>query len=676
MKFMYPEFLWALTVLVIPIVIHLFNFKRYKTLYFSSLNFIKHVDQQTKSTQRLKHWLILASRFLAFLFLVFAFAQPYFASNETPLSSKAPIYCFYLDNSFSMQALGPEGELLSEAREKAKEIVEKAPIDALFLIGTNEMSGREERLLNRREAIEKLDAVVLSPLTRSLNQVIFWQRNTIDEALNESPQSKVHYFLFSDFQEHGVDKFPKGKPSITYYPTQFVPEKKTNVYVDSVWFKDPTHKVGQNNTLVIQLQNDTPQDIENLEVTIQLQGVDKTIFVNAAAKKSVETAFTYKDKLPGWNYGKITVADESVFFDDSYYISYEVLEQTKVLVINGQDAVNGAHLIYELNNAYSCTTKDITALSKSDFDQKDLVIINGANDLPSGIVSYLNAFRKTGGSVAFFPGREPNLSQWNVALEANRLPLLGGVVTSGTRIQKLVDADPFYSGVFEKKTDKINLPGVNQAFRAIKRNSKSTDLILMQNGLPLLSYAKDNGAAYMLYSSAHEDFGSISKDVLFTTVLLRMAELATRSQPLALTIGQDARFPVYKEIANDNVFHIRNNALDIVPRHEEVSGVNYLMLSQLDNYTELLAGNYSIETESPVARLSLNFNREESQLNYMEPQAIEQLFGNNRFKYNAVSSSSELSTKDIDKPFSYWKLCIILTLIFVGIEMLLIRIFK
>ena len=43
MKFLYPEFLWALTVLAIPILIHLFNFKRYKTLYFSSLNFIKHV---------------------------------------------------------------------------------------------------------------------------------------------------------------------------------------------------------------------------------------------------------------------------------------------------------------------------------------------------------------------------------------------------------------------------------------------------------------------------------------------------------------------------------------------------------------------------------------------------------------------------------------------------------
>ena len=75
MKFLYPEFLWALTVLAIPIIIHLFNFKRYKTLYFSSLNFIKHVDQKTKSTQRLKHLLVLLMSLLAFTFLALAFAH-------------------------------------------------------------------------------------------------------------------------------------------------------------------------------------------------------------------------------------------------------------------------------------------------------------------------------------------------------------------------------------------------------------------------------------------------------------------------------------------------------------------------------------------------------------------------------------------------------------------------
>ncbi|HIP32508.1 MAG TPA: hypothetical protein EYG86_07090, partial [Crocinitomicaceae bacterium] len=104
MKFLYPEFLWAFLVLLIPIIIHLFNFKRYKTLYFSSLSFVKHVDQKTKSTKSLKHLLILLSRLLAFIFLVLAFAQPYFSKNDATTQSLDSVVSIYIDNSFSMQA--------------------------------------------------------------------------------------------------------------------------------------------------------------------------------------------------------------------------------------------------------------------------------------------------------------------------------------------------------------------------------------------------------------------------------------------------------------------------------------------------------------------------------------------------------------------------------------------
>ena len=155
MKFLFPEFLWAFAVLLIPIIIHLFNFKRYKTHYFSSLQFVKHVDQQTRSTQKLKHILVLISRVLAFSFLVLAFAQPYFSDPDSNAVKKENILAIYIDNSFSMQARGIEGELLSEARESAQEIIDEAPQGSQFIIGTNEMSGVEQRRISKIEALEK-----------------------------------------------------------------------------------------------------------------------------------------------------------------------------------------------------------------------------------------------------------------------------------------------------------------------------------------------------------------------------------------------------------------------------------------------------------------------------------------------------------------------------------------
>ena len=81
MNFLYPQFLWALLAIAIPIIIHLFNFKKFKKVYFSDLRLLKEVEMETSKKSNLKHLLILLSRILAIAALVFAFAQPFFPSK-------------------------------------------------------------------------------------------------------------------------------------------------------------------------------------------------------------------------------------------------------------------------------------------------------------------------------------------------------------------------------------------------------------------------------------------------------------------------------------------------------------------------------------------------------------------------------------------------------------------
>jgi Na+/H+ antiporter NhaD/arsenite permease-like protein len=76
MNFVNPSFLWALLVLAIPVIIHLFHFRRYKTIYFSNVNFLKEVQQERNNIRQVKRWLLLLSRLLLLFFLVMAFAQP------------------------------------------------------------------------------------------------------------------------------------------------------------------------------------------------------------------------------------------------------------------------------------------------------------------------------------------------------------------------------------------------------------------------------------------------------------------------------------------------------------------------------------------------------------------------------------------------------------------------
>jgi len=62
MTFLYPEFLWAISLIAIPIIIHLFNFRRYKKIYYSDISLLKSIKTETKNRSQLKHILILISR--------------------------------------------------------------------------------------------------------------------------------------------------------------------------------------------------------------------------------------------------------------------------------------------------------------------------------------------------------------------------------------------------------------------------------------------------------------------------------------------------------------------------------------------------------------------------------------------------------------------------------------
>src|SRR5882672_5584520 len=106
MSLVYPSFLWALPALAIPIIIHLFNFRKTTRIYFSNTRFLRQVKEETTQKRRLKQYLVLASRLLFLFFLVMAFAQPFLPAREQVTSGRE--VTLYLDNSYSMLSLVAE----------------------------------------------------------------------------------------------------------------------------------------------------------------------------------------------------------------------------------------------------------------------------------------------------------------------------------------------------------------------------------------------------------------------------------------------------------------------------------------------------------------------------------------------------------------------------------------
>src|SRR5688572_4744487 len=124
MTFLYPSFLWALTAVLVPVIIHLFNFRRYKKVYFSNVRFLRELQLESKSRSRLREILVLTARCLALAALILAFCRPFIPEegHQKQVSGPASL-SIYIDNSFSMENVNRQGRLLDVAKQRARDIV-------------------------------------------------------------------------------------------------------------------------------------------------------------------------------------------------------------------------------------------------------------------------------------------------------------------------------------------------------------------------------------------------------------------------------------------------------------------------------------------------------------------------------------------------------------------------
>ena len=138
MSFVYPQFLWGLLALGIPIIIHLFNFRRTRRVYFSNTAFLKNVKEATTSKLKVKHWLILLSRLLFIACLVFTFAQPFFPGNAGDEATANKLVYLYLDNSLSMSSELASGvRSVDQAVGVIDEITRQYPRNTRYKLLTN-----------------------------------------------------------------------------------------------------------------------------------------------------------------------------------------------------------------------------------------------------------------------------------------------------------------------------------------------------------------------------------------------------------------------------------------------------------------------------------------------------------------------------------------------------------
>ncbi len=680
MELVHPKLLWLLSLLAIPILIHLFHFRRHKTLFFSSLKFIKFIEQENKSTKKLKNLLILFARLLALTAIILAFAQPIIEKGNLKHSAGKNVVAIYIDNSFSMSAKGTEGELLSEARELARRIIKTTPIETSILLATNKLDGIEQRLISKIEALDYLDKIELTPINRNLEDVINWQRAFLEkENLEQQKLGNRQYIYLSDFQKSAfvMNKIEADK-SHFYYPIQLLPQDPSNIYIDSVWFGSPIHKKGETNELFIQIKNDAEEATTNLELELEIGKKQRTSFIDIDAGKKSVISFQITDQENGQKNGKVSINDKQLYWDDEFYFSYRVADFSNTLIINGDAASDNVTRVFNIEPFFKTQSIKDVEFTKDKLNQCDFVILNGLNSISSGIDEDLVEFNKMGGSIFIFPGNNIDYSEYRHFLKALNLPELGPSISTGLKIDQINFKDPFFKGVFEKENKNLNLPSVTKSYSSKNLKQETAfPLISFRNGAPLLLKSKEN--SYLFLSSLNTDFGNFIGNALFPTILLRAGELSTQNYPLFALIGEENKIAVVGPIVKDQALKLIGNNSEFIPIIQKIGNQNFISISGMEAIEKLKAGNFSIQTDDEIGLLALNYGRQESELVYKNEKEILDAFKNkgiSNCQYEKIENGQSSSNIEVDKPYEYWKLFLVLGLFFITTEIALLRFMK
>ena len=675
MRFLSPGFLFALLAIAIPVIIHLFNFRKFKKIYFSNVRFLKFVQIQTSSRQHLKDRLILASRILALAFLVFAFARPFISNPENKNAFQEQAVSIFIDNSYSMEAVNKEGTLLDEAKRRAKEIASAYSLNDKFQLLTNDFEGRYQRLLNYDEFQIAVEEVRISSANRDLIQIIRRQK----DVFIKEPNSRKTIYIISDFQDNVLSPGPvMADSSLTLRLVRLKSNSQPNISIDSVWFASAIHKPGDSEKLVVKLRNNSDQKAENIPIKVTINKQQK-----ALGSLTIESRATSNDTLSfsglkaGWQDGEIEITDFPVVFDDKFYFSFNVQQSLPLLIINGGAENDYLRSVYRSDAFFNVTNVSTGNINYSGLNKYPIVIINEASEINEGLIQQLREYVNRGGSLMIFPALESIPDSFRKLLQTLGTDLPGEIINAETRVTSINLQHPVFKGVFENIPQKIDLPVAKKYLRYNAQTNRSRQSILEFPGRETFfsEYRLGKGKIYLSAVPLNAETSNFARHSVFVPIMYQTALLSLQDQNLfhKLNGGQVIELPKLTLNVNQTL-RLKFDKFEAIPDLRQSENMSQLYIADQIRQT----GNYQLlKNDSLISILSFNDAGPESDLSYANDKTIKAKFPGQKIDLlNPEPGSMQSSVISINQGTSLWKLCIILSLLFLAVEILLIRFYK
>ncbi|QYA26588.1 hypothetical protein G3I01_14110 [Gramella sp. MT6] len=639
MHFQQPELLYALILLIIPLIVHLFRLRKFQKEDFTNVKFLKKVIQETRKSSRLKKFLILASRLLLLTCLILAFAQPFIPASDKALNE--PQTLIYLDNSFSMQAGNDQSSSFQKALNSLLENLEGEK-NIGFFTNTREYFDR-----NTTELKAELQNIELTEKQLSFREINLKAENYFRDQDNEDND----LVIISDFQRSMNLPTDINKTEFDYHFIQQLTPEINNASLDTVFVEETSP---ESTTLkIITSSNKLSEEPVTISIYDQetLLGRNTVQFVE---DRSTEVTFRLQNNSIAR--GRIEIEDLGLSYDNQLYFNINENPKIQVVIISAEetDFLNRIYTEPEFETFnFRPNQIDFNRLNSA-----NLIILNEIEQLPSSLINNLSTVKENGASVIIIPSEEAQ--GYGQLLNSFGFSAFSDNVNSERLITDISFDHPLLENVFEDRIDNFEYPKVLTSHNL----SASNAILSYQDGRAFLA---GEDSVYLFSAALNQVNSNFRNSPLIVPVFYQIGLTSLKKNQLYYLTDEEQQIDIPVELEKDLVLHIVNGETDIIPQQQNYNNRVEISTGNID----LEAGNYSVSNNnSMVGSISFNFPRTESDLNYTNLTELEgiNIYNSTEEYFSETNAATQIT--------SLWKWFVIFALIFLAIEMLLIKFLK
>lgn len=641
MQFKNPEILYFLFLLVIPILVHLFQLRKFKKEYFTNVKLLKELQIQTQKSATIKKWLLLATRLLLLSCLILAFAQPFFDAKDT--TNKGNELIILLDNSFSMQAKGAKGELL---KRSIQDLLEELPENQSFSLLTNSEIFWDTGIKSIQKELQNLDYSALPfQLDYLINQVETKKKNT-----------KKDYVIITDAMQSESKKAVNLAANNKVYFIQPEAENKNNISIDNVTISQVLEQFYELKIIL------TTFGKTNNDVLVSLLSNKKAIAKTIAKFKNNKSEILIT--IPKNDFqGTINIEDNSLSFDNEFYLSISKPKKANVIAIGNTSKNNFLSRIFT-DDEFNFQSTELSTLDYNQIENQDAIVLNELEDLPVALGTTLKSFYEKGGNIILIPNAKIPISQLNAFAKNFGNLHFTSLTSSEKQITKINFSHPVYQTVFDKKVTNFQYPNVKESFAL----TGSTP-ILQYDDNSVFAGANSNrlGSFYAFSAPINKQNSNFQNAPLIVPTFYNMGQNNAKTGISAHTIGKNENLILETILAKDEVVSIQKEGYSFIPMQQIL---NTKCKLSFGDYPEK-AGNFQVtKGNESLKKISFNYPRTESDLTQISTANFE-----NFTKVNNIATVLNDITSD-RRSNEIWKWFIMATLLFLIIELLIQKFVK